>query len=202
MTRTKTLTTLLAMVMLASVIGTYSIVDAQDDEPRATRRTQRVEPGTVERQERIRRERENTRRREREEQLERDQDERRRHEDPDRREPRHDREPFRPEHIDQFRRMMEMVERTHHTCFNPEMAAMIAIAGLKDEVPRPIENLIGDLEETLTKTKTLGLRNSLRMILRDLYRQRGENDKVLRHLHEMLGENDKALQNEPRPRPE
>ena len=73
---------------------------------------------------------------------------------------------------------------------------MIAAAGLKDDVPRRPEEIIEDLESTLKKTRTLGLRNSIRLILRDLYRDRDEHDKVLDHLHQMLAENDAALQGE------
>jgi len=209
MTGKNALATLLSLVMLAAVIGSYSLVGAQNEEkaepprPRVEADRPPERPRDEARREAPRREQEERMRREQEERMRREQEERERRaregqpgregrESPHRGEP----QPFRPEHADQFRRMMEMIERTRQSCFNPEVAAMIAAAGLRDEVPRKPNEVIDDLEATLKKTKTLGLRNSLRMLLRDLYRDRGKHDRVLEHLHQMLEENDQALQAE------
>jgi len=217
MTGKNALAMLLAVVMAAGVIGTCSVAGAEDrgenlvQPPRAERERARdrdeqrplARRGQDERAEALRREREERLRREREEA------ERRMEEEAERaRRVRERREvlprervgpmveprPFRPEHVDQFRGMMEMIERMRHTCFDPEAAAMVAAAGLKDDVPRRPEEIIGDLEGMLERTRTLGLRNALRLILRDLYRHRGEHDKVLENLRQMLAENDAALQ--------
>jgi hypothetical protein len=91
--------------------------------------------------------------------------------------------------------MLEMLEMMQHTCFDPERAAMIAIGGLKDEVDREPQDIVEDLEAQLKKTKTLGLRNAIRMTLKDLYQEiEHQEQMVLKHLREMLEENDRALQ--------
>lgn len=76
--------------------------------------------------------------------------------------------------------------------FSPQTMGLVAIGGLKDDVKRPPAAIIGDLEELLAKTKTLGLRNAIRLILRDLYKQAGNNEKVLERLRALLKENDAA----------
>ena len=71
---------------------------------------------------------------------------------------------------------------------------MIAIGDLKDAVRRKPKEIIEDLETRLKKTKTLGLRNAIRLTLKDLYKAQGADEKVLDHLRTMLAENDAALQ--------
>jgi len=222
MTRKNTMAGLLAAVLLGGVVGTLSVLSAGDEadppeEPRVTvhdgaealgedavrryteqwllaqrdREPQR-ERAVREREEALRRDMEEHLRRERErDRMEREL--RERMEDPDRRD--HE-PPFRPEQIEQFGRMMEMVEHMQHTCFRPEAAAMIALAGLKDDVPREPKDIADDLEQTLKRTRTLGLRNAIRLMLRDVYLHLDQPDRVLQHLHEMLAENDRVLQAE------
>ena len=48
------------------------------------------------------------------------------------------------------------------------------------------------MESLLTHTKSLGLRNAIRLTLRDLYKQTGQKDKVLQLLRDLLKENDAA----------
>ena len=98
--------------------------------------------------------------------------------------------------LEQLVRIMETVERMKHVCFQPENAAMMAIGGLKEVVPRRPEEVVEDLEATLKRTKTLGLRNAIRLSLRDLYRHLRMHEKALENLHAMLAENDEALQRE------
>ena len=73
---------------------------------------------------------------------------------------------------------------------------------VKDEVRRKQEQVLADLEGQLAKTRTLGLRNAIRLTLKDLYKARGDNEKVLGHLRKMIEENDAALSKERRRRPE
>ena len=223
MTRQNALAALVAAVMLAGVIGTGSLVSAEDEQGQVRRParlgTDELEQGLRERiagdlllaqrkreeePERPRPDREQAARRDREELMRRDrmrmeEEMRARRERGERPGPE---PPFRPEHIEQFARMMEMVKHMQHTCFDPEAAAMIALAGLKDDVPRRPEEVAEDLEATLKRTRTLGLRNAIRLMLRDLYRHLGKPDRVLDHLREMLGENDAALQAGHKERPE
>ena len=204
------LATLLALVMVTGVIGTYSLVGADDDRAELNRPPVQVAQARdddrdkarerPERRERddAQREREELERKRHERQAEmerrrREEEMARRREGKPHRPPEPMRPPFGREHVEQFGRLMQMVERMRNTCFSPEVAAMIAASGLKDDVPRKGEEVVEDLENTLKKTKSLGLRNAIRMMLRDIYRDLGKNDKVLQHLHEMLAENDEAL---------
>ena len=89
--------------------------------------------------------------------------------------------------------MLGMVRQIERVCFEPTTAGLIAAGGLKDEVPRRPAEIIDDLEEQLARTKTLGLRNAIRLSLKDLYKAEGKREMVLKHLRAMLAENDAAL---------
>mgnify|MGYP001483994025 FL=1 len=84
--------------------------------------------------------------------------------------------------------------RMRHVAFEPESAGLIAVGGLKDDRRKSAE-IIEDLEKLLKQTKTLGLRNSIRLTLRDLYRAERQDEKALEHLRVMLREDD-AIQAE------
>ena len=102
--------------------------------------------------------------------------------------------PFRVEEAERMERMIQLIERLRDTCFDEPNAALIAIGGLKSEVRRKPEAIIDDLEQALDKTKTLGLRNAIRLTLKDIYKAMGKDDRVLDHLRAMLAENDEAIQ--------
>lgn len=106
------------------------------------------------------------------------------------------REPGPADMLEHVEPMFELLERMSEACFHEVTAAMIAIGGLKDEVRRKPAQITKDLETQLNRTKTLGLRNAIRMTLKDIYKAQGNDEKVLSHLHAMLAENDKALQEE------
>ncbi len=89
--------------------------------------------------------------------------------------------------------MLGMVRQIERVCFEPTTAGLIAAGGLKDEVPRRPAEIIDDLEEQLARTRTLGLRNAIRLSLKDLYKAEGKREMVLKHLRAMLAENDAAL---------
>jgi len=105
-------------------------------------------------------------------------------------------EPERPEHMQQLEVMAEMIEWMENVCFEPSTAALIAIGGLKDEVEREPKAVAKDLEGVLENTATLGLRNAIRMTLKDVYKAQGEKEKLLAHLRALIAENDKALEEE------
>lgn len=96
--------------------------------------------------------------------------------------------------LEQIKPMFELLERMSEACFDEVTAAMIAIGGLKDDVRRKPAQITKDLETQLKSTKTLGLRNAIRMTLKDIYKAQGEDERVLGHLRAMLAENDRALQ--------
>ena len=101
---------------------------------------------------------------------------------------------FSPERAERMKLRLGLVKRLQKAAFDPGSAAMIAIGGLKDDVRRKQEDIAEDLETTLAKTKTLGLRNAIRMTLKDIYKKQGQDEKVLQHLRTMLAENDAAIQ--------
>ena len=91
----------------------------------------------------------------------------------------------------------ELIQRMQHTSFDPAVAGLVALGALRTDVPREKpEDIIKDLEDVLAQTKTLGLRNSIRMMLKDLYRDQDKHAKVLEHLKAVIAENDAALQEE------
>ena len=93
--------------------------------------------------------------------------------------------------------MIGLVQRMKHICFDSEAVGVMAVGALKDDVRRKDEAIIKDLEEQLTKVKTQGLRNALRLSLKDIYKRQGENEKVIEHIKALIAENDEALQSKP-----
>lgn len=87
-----------------------------------------------------------------------------------------------------------MMGKMKDVCYNPEVAGMVAVGGLKDEVTRKPEEVAKDLEELLTNTKSIGLRNSIRIALKDIYKSQNNSEKVLEHLRAMVAENDAEIQ--------
>jgi hypothetical protein len=102
--------------------------------------------------------------------------------------------PISPEMAERMGGVVGLVSRMSEVCGNPQLAAMVAIAGLKEDVKRKPEEIIKELEDQLGKLKTLGLRNAIRLLLRDLYRAQGEDAKVLEQLRAMIAENEAAIQ--------
>ncbi len=90
--------------------------------------------------------------------------------------------------------MIGLVQRMKQTCFDSEAVGVMAVGAMKDEVPRKDEDIIKDLEEQLASVKTHGLRNAIRLTLKDIYKRQGKNEKVIEHLKALIAENDKALQ--------
>ena len=102
--------------------------------------------------------------------------------------------PMRAEDADRMGKFIGLVGAMKHVCFDPETAGVIAVGALKDDVRRKTADIAKDLEAQLAKTKTLGLRNALRLSLKDIYKKQEDDEKVLGHLRAMLAENDAALQ--------
>ena len=98
------------------------------------------------------------------------------------------------EHAEKMEMHMELIERMQGIAFEPGAAGLIAIGAIKDDVRRGPAEIAKHLERLLAKTKSTGLRNGIRMTLKDMYKQMGQKEKVLAHLEAMLAENDRALQ--------
>jgi len=212
MERRTVILVVMAVVTAAILAGPYAL--AQDGDERDERREvregrQRQEPQSPgDREERARverRERDEREHAEHAERAEREHPERAEREHAERREKaerEHAEHTERTEHerhmrdraMEEMDQMLEMVERMTEISFNSEMVAVIAIGGLKDDVRRNPKDVIRDLESVLRKTRTLGLRNAIRMTLKDLYKHTGQEEKLLDTLRAMLHENDEALQ--------
>jgi hypothetical protein len=91
---------------------------------------------------------------------------------------------------------LDLVERFRALCADPEASGVMAVASMKDEVRRKPADVIKDYEDMLGKTKSLALRNAIRLALKDLYKAQGEDEKVMETLRAMLAENDAAIQSQ------
>ena len=97
------------------------------------------------------------------------------------------------EHAEEMEMHMDLIERMQSIAFEPGAAGIIAIGALRDDLPREEAEVAEHLERLLSKTKSTGLRNAIRITLKDMYREMGRKEKVIAHLEAMLAENDQAL---------
>lgn len=88
---------------------------------------------------------------------------------------------------------MKLVSNMKTLCFDPQAMGIIAIGGLRTEVPQKREELIGSLTTLLEGTKSLGLRNAIRLTLKDIYVEMGDTTNALTQLRAIIQENDAAL---------
>jgi hypothetical protein len=87
-----------------------------------------------------------------------------------------------------------LTQRMAELCFDPQAAGVVAISAIKDDIHRKPSEMISEYESLLAKTKTLGLRNAIRMGLKDLYRDEKDSEKALQVIRDMVAENDAAIQ--------
>jgi len=88
---------------------------------------------------------------------------------------------------------LKMLETMSNTAFSPKSAAMISLGELRDKLGLELEDRIEIFEELLKQVKHLGVRNSIRMTLKDLYVETEQNDKAVELLEHMILENDEML---------
>lgn len=86
------------------------------------------------------------------------------------------------------------IDKMRGVCYSPEVAAMVAAGGLKTEVKRKPAEAAKDLEDLLANTKTVGLRTAIRMTLKDVYKESGDDAKVIEQLKAIVQENDAEMQ--------
>lgn len=101
---------------------------------------------------------------------------------------------FGKERMERMGTYIGLFGKMKHVCFDPSVAGMMAVGSIKDGVKRKPDKVITDLEALLTKTKSLGIRNAIRLSLQDLYRDQDLNDKLLQNCRDMVAENDAAIQ--------
>ncbi|MBN1941763.1 MAG: hypothetical protein JW849_00555 [Phycisphaerae bacterium] len=78
------------------------------------------------------------------------------------------------------------------TCFDPEIMGIAAVGGLRTETPMEPKDQIQQFEDILSQTTSLGIRNAIRLTLKDLYLETGNIPKAREHLKKIIEENDKA----------
>lgn len=88
----------------------------------------------------------------------------------------------------------QFIEDVRQAMSDPDSAGLMALGGLKDDVKRTPQEQTKEFETLLPKLKSLTLRNGTRMILKDLYKAQGQDDKVLETLRAIVQENDKAIE--------
>jgi len=94
--------------------------------------------------------------------------------------------------VEEAREKSETLEYYEKIAFDPVRAGLLAISALAEIEAEP-EERAGVFEELLSETKELGLRNSLRMVLNEIYIDAGATDDVVENLSAMLAENDAML---------
>lgn len=94
--------------------------------------------------------------------------------------------------VHQTGQMIRIVESMETVASNPEAVGLIAVGALRDDVAREPGEIIADLEARLLNSVSLTVRNAIRLTLRDLYRETGQNEKLLSLMRDMLKENDTA----------
>ena len=90
------------------------------------------------------------------------------------------------------RMQIKLVGDMKETCFDPNAMGLIALGAISQEIPRPPQEVIEELEALLDKTETLGLRNAIYLTLKDLYKQTNQPEKTLELMRSMFVENDKT----------
>ena len=98
---------------------------------------------------------------------------------------------MRLEPVEQFAGILRQLS---NLSFDSRAMGVMAVGAMKDETQRKSADVIKDLEEQLAKTKTLGIRNAIRLSLKDMYKKDKDDAKVVEQLKALIDENDKALQ--------
>ena len=88
----------------------------------------------------------------------------------------------------------KLVSSMKDACFDTQAMGIVALGGLRAEIPQQPQELAQQLETLLSQTKSVGLRNAIRLTLKDLYLEMGSPQKAQEQFQKMLKESDEALQ--------
>ena len=91
----------------------------------------------------------------------------------------------------------KVVGNLKETCFDPRAMGIVAIASLRGEIHQDPKQLADHLQAMLEQTKSLGLRNAIRLTLKEVYLEQGQVDQASRQVEMMIQENDQAVQAAP-----
>ena len=104
------------------------------------------------------------------------------------------------EMMEEMAHQRELMEQNLHTLeimsrttFCPKSAAMVSLGALRDEMDMEPNDRIQVFENLLKRTRHLGVRNTIRMSLKDLYLETDQKKKAVMLLMEMVFENDEML---------
>lgn len=108
-----------------------------------------------------------------------------------------------PPDFDRMGGMLGLVGKFRNICADPEAMGVYAVGTFKEEVKRKPAEMVREYEALLKDTKSLPLRNAIRLAMKDLYKAQGDDNKVLEVLRAIIAENDAAIQARPTfpPRP-
>lgn len=95
--------------------------------------------------------------------------------------------------VKQAEMRVKVVGSMKDTCFDSQAFGIIALGGLQNEVPQKPEDFARQLEGMLPSTYSQGLRNAIRLTLKDLYLEMKAPEKAQSQLKQMLIENDDWL---------
>lgn len=94
---------------------------------------------------------------------------------------------------DQIKTILSMKD----TCFDPQAMCVVALGCLRSETKETPAQLGKTLEALLAETKAVGVRNAIRMTLKDLYGQMGRTDMVKVQLEGIIKDNAQAVLGKP-----
>ncbi|MBL7139850.1 MAG: hypothetical protein ISS74_02985 [Planctomycetes bacterium] len=96
-------------------------------------------------------------------------------------------------HLEEMGLHLELLELMKQTTFDPESCALLAIGAITDDLDLEPERQIQELRQVLERARSLGVRNAIRMALKDLYMEADQPDKCLEVLRDMILENDEVV---------
>lgn len=97
------------------------------------------------------------------------------------------------EEMIKLHRTLGMLKAIGDTAFDPESAALIGIGAINDEFALTPQETAAELEAVLQSTQSLGLRNAIRITLKDIYLKAGDKKKGIEQMRAMIAENDKRM---------
>ena len=89
-----------------------------------------------------------------------------------------------------------VVEHLTKFCFDSKAVGVMAVGAIRDDFRRKRSDTIKDLSALLGTVKTQGIRNAIRLALRDLYKAAEDEENALAQLKALVAENDQAIQAE------
>jgi hypothetical protein len=87
----------------------------------------------------------------------------------------------------------DRLESLREQCFDPEVAGLLGIGAIRESLEDRPADAVALLEDVLKETRSLGLRNAIRLTLRDEYVRLGRIGELGKMLRQHIAENDAAI---------